>query len=67
MKKDNIYICIILFLCIIIGYSLPDCIRYNYQMKDYQLIVHKDTIFVYDKGKLVDVFLQNENTFHDKK
>lgn len=64
MKTQSIIISI---LGLVLGFTLVDSVRYHRQMKDYQIELHMDTVWIYDRGRLIDMFIHpDDKSWHNQ-
>jgi hypothetical protein len=53
---------------LILALFLPSCIsmkKYNRLMKDYQISIHMDSVWVFDKGRFVGKFIHNDSSWNN--
>lgn len=42
-----------------------NCDAFEYYMRDYQIELHMDTVWIYQQDRLVDSFITNYNCYYD--
>lgn len=54
---------------IVLALLLPSCIslkKHNRLMGDYQISLHMDSVWIYDKGRFVGKFIHNDSTWNNQ-